>query len=103
MMRVGLRWIFSHDTMRFTGMSLWKLPTRRQHGHLVARDSPFPQPPLPIGDRFLASAGTVYAYDTVHRMVLPRIVLPAGETLAPGTVSHGRGRPGNERSRFVRL
>ncbi|OGT55226.1 MAG: hypothetical protein A3E01_06240 [Gammaproteobacteria bacterium RIFCSPHIGHO2_12_FULL_63_22] len=76
-----LRWIFSHDTMRFTGMSLGDSQPAGRMG-IGPAQAPFPKPPLPIGGKFLASADTVYGYDTQHRMVLPRIILPAGETLA---------------------
>jgi len=76
-----LRWIFSHDRMRFMGVSLGDAQPAGTLG-IGPKQLPFPQPALPIGGKFVASAGTVYAYDTQHRMMLPRIVLPAGETLA---------------------
>ena len=76
-----LRWSFSHDRMRFMGVSLGNAQSAGTLG-IGPNQLPFPQPPLPVGGKFLASADTVYAYDTQQRMVLPRIVLPAGETLA---------------------
>lgn len=76
-----LRWIFSHDRMRFMGVSLADTKSAGTLG-VGPRQLAFPQAPLPIGGKFLASASTVYAYDSQQRMVLPRIVLPRGETLA---------------------
>ena len=75
-----IRWVFSHDTMRFEGYSL---VDRRPAGSLgVAGDKPFPAPVMPGPDNMLFDRGTVYQYDQDSGVVLPRAKLPAGERLA---------------------
>ena len=75
-----VRWVFSHDTMRFEGYSL---VDRRRVGALgVAGDTPFPAPVLPGGQNVLFDRETVYQYDPDARLVLPRARLPQGERLA---------------------
>ncbi|KGQ19733.1 putative membrane protein [Lysobacter dokdonensis DS-58] len=75
-----VRWVFSHDTMRFEGYSL---VDRRPAGALgVAGDAPFPAPVLPGPKNVLFDRSTVYQYDADARLVLPRARLPQGERLA---------------------
>jgi len=76
-----LRWIFSHDTLRFAGVSLLD---RRRDGTLGLGDggAPFAQPMLPVGDDVMVAPDGVYAYDSETRKVHRRVRLPAGETLA---------------------
>ncbi|MCC8362092.1 hypothetical protein LK996_03255 [Lysobacter sp. A6] len=72
-----IRWVFSHDTMRFEGYSL---VDRRPAGSLgVAGDRPFPAPVMPGPKGVLIDRSTVYQYDQDARLVLPRARLPAGE------------------------
>jgi hypothetical protein len=76
-----LRWIFSHDTLRFAGVSL---VDRRRDGALGlgAGDAAFAQPMLPLGEGLMVAPDGVYAYDSETREVARRVQLPAGETLA---------------------
>ncbi|NUS61785.1 MAG: hypothetical protein HOQ01_12630 [Lysobacter sp.] len=74
-----VRWVFSHDTMRFEGYSL---VDRRPAGSLgVAGDRPFAAPVMPGPEGVLIDRSTVYQYDQDARLVLPRARLPAGEVL----------------------
>ena len=76
-----LRWIFSHDTLRFVGVSL---QDRRREGALGlgAGQAAFAQPMLPVGDGLMVAPDGIYAYDSDSREVSRRVRLPAGETLA---------------------
>jgi len=84
----GIRWVFSHDDMRLHG---WKLRDRRAAGTLGvgADNAPFPAPVLPGGplpgmsedDAVLVGGRTLYQYVAQSQQVVPRLVLPAGETL----------------------
>lgn len=75
------RYIFSHDDMRFHGVAL---ADGRRAGVLGVGDdqAAFDLPPLPLGRSALATAHAVYAYDGETGLIQPRVVLPAGETLA---------------------
>jgi hypothetical protein len=74
-----VRWVFSHDTMRFEGYSL---VDRRSAGSLgIEGNKPFPAPVLPGPDKVLFDRGTVYQYDADQKLVLPRARLPQGERL----------------------
>jgi dienelactone hydrolase len=72
-----LRWVFSHDDMRFHGITQAE---QRAAGTLgVLGQAPFPQPPLAVGSDLLISDGAVYQYDEEAGRVLPRVQLPPGE------------------------
>lgn len=74
-----VRWVFSHDSMRFEGYSLVNY---RSVGTLgVEGDGAFPSPPLPGPDGALLGGGTIYQYDSEAQLVLPRAELPAGEVV----------------------
>jgi hypothetical protein len=74
-----VRWVFSHDSMRFEGYSL---ANYRSVGTLgVEGDGAFPSPPLPGPEGALLAGGTVYQYDSEAQLVLPRAELPAGEVV----------------------
>jgi hypothetical protein len=75
-----LRWVFSHDSMRFEG---YRLSDRRRVGTLgVAGDKRFPAPVMPGPKNLLFDRATVYQYDEDAQLVLPRVRLPQGERLA---------------------
>lgn len=75
-----IRWVFSHDSMRFEGYSL---VDKRSVGSLgVAGDRPFPYPALPASDDILVSKDTVYQYDSDDKIVLPRVRVPADEVVS---------------------
>jgi hypothetical protein len=74
-----VRWVFSHDAMRFKGYSL---VDRRSAGMMgVDGDKAFPSPTMPGPDGVLVNATTVYQFDPDAGIVLPRATLPKGETL----------------------
>ncbi|MDQ3040550.1 MAG: hypothetical protein M3R16_12230, partial [Pseudomonadota bacterium] len=74
-----VRWVFSHDSMRFEG---YDIATRRAAGVLGADgDGAFASPVLPGPEGALLSGGTVYQYDSDARIALPRARLPVGEVV----------------------
>jgi hypothetical protein len=74
-----VRWVFSHDHMRFEGHAL---SDQRAAGTLgVDGQQRFPQPPLPIGNDLLVTRGAVYQFDAEHNRILLRGTVPAGETI----------------------
>ncbi|MEG3791612.1 hypothetical protein V1318_15900 [Lysobacter sp. CCNWLW3] len=74
-----VRWVFSHDSMRFEGYSL---VDKRAVGRLGADgEAAFPEPVQPGPEGLLFSRGAVYQYDSDERRVLPRARLPRGEVL----------------------
>ncbi len=76
-----VRWIFSHDTMRFQGV---RLADGRAYGQLGAGadGAPFPAPALPLGDNLFATARVVYRYDSNSQRAWPRLAVPAPESIA---------------------
>jgi hypothetical protein len=84
-----IRWTFSHDSMRFAGYRT--TDGRRVDALGVGADNaPFPAPAmaagnlpaLPKDDATLIAGNMLYHYVSETGHVLPRIRLPAGETLA---------------------
>jgi dienelactone hydrolase len=72
-----VRWVFSHDDMRFHGVTLAE---QRAAGTLgVLGQAPFEQPPLPVGNNMLVTDGALYQYDEEAGRILPRARLPTGE------------------------
>jgi hypothetical protein len=72
-----VRWVFSHDDMRFHGLTLAE---QRAAGTLgVLGQAPFEQPPLPAGNNMLVTDRALYQYDEEAGRILPRARLPAGE------------------------
>ncbi len=82
----GVRWVFSHDDMRFHG---WRLNDRSAVGMLGVGDgqAAFPVPAVPVGlapgggkdDVLLFAGNTAYQYASDDRRIHARIRLPAGE------------------------
>lgn len=82
----GVRWVFSHDDMRFHG---WRLNDRTAVGMLGVGDgqAAFPAPAVPVGlapgggkdDILLFAGNTAYQYASDDRRIHARIRLPAGE------------------------
>jgi hypothetical protein len=90
-----VRWVFSHDSMRFEGYSL--ADHRASGGFGVGVDNAaFASPPLPLGamsplpgeDTMLMGHDTLYHYSSETGLAMPRIRLPEGEVFAgaPGMV-----------------
>jgi hypothetical protein len=84
-----LRWVFSHDRMRFVGSGL---ADGRAAGVLGIGDGgvAFDVPPLPIGsapglgegDGLLLAGGAIHQYSSEGRRITPRIRLPRDEVFA---------------------
>lgn len=74
-----IRWVFSHDSMRFEGYSTADFRAAGTLG--VEGDGAFPTPALPGPEGTLLSSGTVYQYDSDAKLVLPRARLPVGEVV----------------------
>jgi hypothetical protein len=87
----GVRWVFSHDDMRFHG---YRLGDRRSAGRFGAGagDAPFPAPALPIGslpgsaegDALLLAGNIAWHYVDETGRALPRIRLPEDEVFVGG-------------------
>lgn len=74
-----IRWVFSHDSMRFEG---YYLSNSRPAGTLgVDGNGKFGKPPLPGPNGTLLSSDTVYQYDSDAKLVLPRVQVSAGEII----------------------
>ena len=74
-----VRWVFSHDDMRFHG---YGLADPRAVGTLgLEGQGPFPLPPLPLGKDRLVTREAVYAYDEEQGRIVARLRAPAGEQL----------------------
>ena len=76
-----LRWVFSHDRMRFTGYG-----TRdgRARGELGVGDNlaAFPAPTLQYAGGYLFNANAAYQYDSGQQRIFERVRLPQGEVMA---------------------
>jgi hypothetical protein len=74
-----VRWVFSHDRMRFEG---YALADQHAVGTLgIDGQQRFPQPPLPVGKDLLVTRNAVYQFDTESNRILLRGQVPAGETI----------------------
>ncbi|HVK51922.1 MAG TPA: hypothetical protein VM469_09335 [Pseudoxanthomonas sp.] len=74
-----LRWVFSHDSMRFQGYSL---VDQRAVGALGKDgDAPFSDPVMPGPADTLVSRTTVYQYDSAQKLIMPRLQVPANEQI----------------------
>lgn len=74
-----VRWVFSHDHMRFEGYAL-----AGQHavGTLgIDGQHRFPQPPLAVGDDLLVTRNAVYQFDPESNRIRLRGQVPPGEII----------------------
>lgn len=77
--RRKVRWVFSHDDLRFHG---YALADQRPTGVLgVGEDERFRHPPLPLGDDLLVARDAVYQFDEDAARVLLRARAPQGEEI----------------------
>jgi hypothetical protein len=84
----GVRWIFSHDDMRFHGHRLKERIAAGGFG-IGASQAAFPSPPLPLGrfpgmgedDVALVAESIVYQYASDAAHAMPRIVLGQDESV----------------------
>ncbi|QIK80726.1 hypothetical protein G7069_03380 [Lysobacter sp. HDW10] len=77
----GIRWVFSHDRMRFVG---YGTGDNRARGTLGVGDSnaAFPAPTRQGGYGFLFNSRAAYQYDATSKHVFERVRLPDGEVMA---------------------
>lgn len=74
-----LRWVFSHDSMRFQGYSL---VDQRAVGALGQDgDEAFSDPVMPGPADTLVSRTSVYQYDSAQKLIVPRMQVPANEQI----------------------
>ncbi|GGD50916.1 hypothetical protein [Pseudoxanthomonas indica] len=74
-----LRWVFSHDRMRFVGYSL---VDQRAVGELGEEgNAAFADPVMPGPAETLVSRRSVYQYDGEQRVIIPRLQVPANEQI----------------------
>jgi hypothetical protein len=76
-----IRWVFSHDRMRFVGYGVLDRQARGELGAGIAQDA-FPGPALPYTNNIVFTPTTAYQYDPEQQRLFPRVALPAGEVFA---------------------
>ena len=76
-----IRWVFSHDRMRFVGYGTLD---GRARGELGAGpgQTVFPGPALPFANGYVYTPGVAYQYDAQQQRLFPRVRLPGGEVFA---------------------
>ena len=77
----AVRWVFSHDRMRYVGYGVFDGRPRGELG-VGTRNAAFPGPMLPFIDNLLFSPGSAYQYDQDQQRVHLRVQLPEGEVFA---------------------
>ena len=77
----NIRWVFSHDRMRFVGYGLLDQRARGELGVGEAQAA-FPAPTMAFGAVYLFNAHAAYQYDSEQQRVFERIRLPQGEVMA---------------------
>lgn len=77
----SIRWVFSHDRMRFVGHGVLD---KRAHGELGAgaTQADFPGPALPHANGMVFTPSVAYQYDAEQQRLFPRVHLPEGEVFA---------------------
>ncbi|HWS77403.1 MAG TPA: hypothetical protein VN205_03395 [Thermomonas sp.] len=81
-----IRWVFSHDRMRFAGHGILD---KRARGELGAWQAPsagastaFPAPTMQYASGYLFNARAAYQYDGEQQRIFERVRLPRGEVMA---------------------
>ena len=77
----SIRWVFSHDRMRFVGYGVLDRRARGELGAGVAQEA-FPGPALPYAGNIVFTPSVAYQYDIEQQRLFPRVALPAGEVFA---------------------
>lgn len=76
-----VRWVFSHDRMRFVGYGTLDGRPRGELG-LGPAQAAFPDPVLPYAGNLSFGAGGAYQYDPDQQRIFQRVQLPQGEVFA---------------------
>ena len=77
----AIRWVFSHDRMRFVGYGVLDGRPRGELG-VGATNAAFRGPVLPFMNNLLFAPGSAYQYDQEQQRVHLRVRLPDGEVFA---------------------
>ena len=76
-----VRWVFTHDGMRFVGYGTLDGRARGVQGAGPAQAA-FPAPTLQYDDGYLFNANAAYQYDSEQQRIFERVRLPQGEVMA---------------------
>lgn len=76
-----IRWVFSHDRMRFVGRGVLDGRPRGELG-MGSGQAAFPGPAMPYANNYLIGPAAAYQYDPEQQRVFARVELPAGEVFA---------------------
>lgn len=87
----GVRWVFSHDRMRFVGRGTQDGRARGELGMGANGTGAFPGPAMPYGASYLFTPGVAYQHDTDQQRIFPRVQLPPGEVFASPPEAAGDG------------
>jgi hypothetical protein len=77
----NIRWVFSHDRMRYVGHGLLDKRARGELGVGEAQAA-FPAPTMEYAGGYLFNAHAAYQFDGEQQRIFPRIQLPRGEVMA---------------------
>ncbi len=77
----GVRWVFSHDRMRFAGYGILDKRPRGELGVGQAQAA-FPAPTMQFANGYLFNSDAAYQYDSGQQRIFERIHLPRGEVIA---------------------
>lgn len=77
----SIRWVFSHDRMRFVGHGTKDKQARGELGAGPAQGD-FPGPALPYAGNMVFTPTVAYQYDEEQQRLFPRVALPVGEVFA---------------------
>lgn len=77
----SIRWVFSHDRMRFVGYGVQDKQAKGELGAGPAQGD-FPGPALPYAENIVFTPTVAYQYDAEQQRLFPRVALPAGEVFA---------------------
>ena len=77
----NIRWVFSHDRMRYVGYGMLDKRARGELG-VGGLQAAFPAPTIAYAGGYLFNAHAAYQYDSEQKRVFERIRLPRGEVMA---------------------
>lgn len=77
----NIRWVFSHDRMRYVGYGTLDKRSRGELGVGEAQ-APFPAPTMEYAGGYLFNAHAAYQYDGEQQRIFQRVQLPRGEVMA---------------------
>lgn len=77
----NIRWVFSHDRMRYVGYGTLDKRARGELGVGEAQAA-FPAPTMEYAGGYLFNANAAYQYDGEQQRIFQRVQLPRGEVMA---------------------